>query len=79
MGMSSALAWFHSDQLDEEGRQALGYIDEADLSSWLLAIDRLKQRYPKPAVVYPGHGKGGSIELLDHTHALVEGGLRPAD
>ena len=63
----------------KSARSNLGYIDEADLSSWLLAIDRLKRRYPQPQVVYPGHGKGGSVELLDHTHALVEGGLRPAD
>jgi metallo-beta-lactamase class B len=49
----------------------LGNIDEADLKQWPVAVRSVRDRYPKAAVVIPGHGQWGSADLLDHTLELL--------
>jgi len=50
---------------------SLGYVDDADLASWALALERVKAAFPEASVVIPGHGEPGGPELIDHTLALV--------
>jgi len=50
----------------------LGNVADADPSSWSGAVERVRARFPAPAIVVPGHGAPGGPELLDHTAALVE-------
>jgi glyoxylase-like metal-dependent hydrolase (beta-lactamase superfamily II) len=54
--------------------RALGNLADADVASWRLAIDRVIERFPAPAVVVPGHGAPGASDLLLHTRALVDAG-----
>lgn len=49
----------------------LGNIADADLSSWPLAIERVRDRFPEAAHVIPGHQAWGGTELLDHTLQLL--------
>jgi metallo-beta-lactamase class B len=49
----------------------LGNIDDADLKQWPVAVRTVAARYPKAAVVVPGHGQWGGSELLAHTLELL--------
>jgi metallo-beta-lactamase class B len=53
----------------------LGPLDEADLKSWQLAIERVTTRFPDATLIVPGHGEPGGRELLAHTRALVDAAL----
>jgi metallo-beta-lactamase class B len=53
----------------------LGPLDEADLKSWQLAIERVTARFPDATLIVPGHGEPGGRELLAHTRALVDAAL----
>ncbi|MBO0356862.1 subclass B1 metallo-beta-lactamase [Hymenobacter sp. BT186] len=50
----------------------LGNIDDADLKQWPVAVRTVAARYPKAAVVVPGHGTWGGTELLEHTLNLLQ-------
>lgn len=54
--------------------KVLGNLADADLSAWPGSMRRAKTRYPKAAVVVPGHGDPGGLELIDHTVALLARG-----
>jgi metallo-beta-lactamase class B len=54
------------------GATDLGNVADADLASWRLAVQRVRERHAEPAVVVPGHGALGGPELLAHTAALLE-------
>jgi metallo-beta-lactamase class B len=49
----------------------LGYTGEADLEAWPRTIERLLEEYGDAALVVPGHGDPGGVELLENTLALV--------
>jgi metallo-beta-lactamase class B len=49
----------------------LGNTADADLISWPVAIDRVRQRFPETPHVVPGHQAWGGPELLDHTLQLL--------
>jgi glyoxylase-like metal-dependent hydrolase (beta-lactamase superfamily II) len=53
----------------------LGPLEEADLKSWQLAIERVTARFPEATLIVPGHGEPGGRELLAHTRALVDAAL----
>lgn len=57
---------------------SLGPMEEASLEGWYHAIRKLRDRYPSPQVVVPGHGKPGGAELYKHTLELIaaKGGSR---
>lgn len=49
-----------------------GYLHDANLNEWARTIERVKDVFPKINLVVPGHGKSGSIELLDYTKELFD-------
>lgn len=44
-----------------------GYTGEANLSTWSVTVQKVKDLYPKVKYVVPGHGKTGDKALLDYT------------
>jgi metallo-beta-lactamase class B len=48
-----------------------GNVDDADLKKWPGAVRTVAVRYPKAAVVVPGHGAWGGLELLNHTLEIL--------
>lgn len=49
----------------------LGFIDEADLAHWPVAIEAVRARYPDAAIVVPGHGAPGTSRALERTLELL--------
>ncbi|MGL1887463.1 MAG: BlaB/IND/MUS family subclass B1 metallo-beta-lactamase [Reichenbachiella sp.] len=49
----------------------LGYIQEANLESWQLAIDKIDKTY-KPTYVIPGHGNWQNPNSIQQTKKLLE-------
>ncbi len=56
--------------LKTSGAKSLGNTKEADMENWADSVKILKQIYPNPDVIIPGHGKPGTRELYDHTLSL---------
>jgi len=50
---------------------SLGNVADADVPEWPESIRRVLERYPRAAVVVPGHGDPGGVELLRHTLELL--------
>jgi len=50
----------------------LGNTRESDLASWAKAVALVRERWPNPAVIVPGHGDPGGAELLEHTAELLK-------
>ncbi|WP_088844518.1 subclass B1 metallo-beta-lactamase [Hymenobacter gelipurpurascens] len=55
-----------------------GNIDDADLKKWPSTVRTVAARYPKAAVVVPGHGAWGGLELLTHTLEVLRAPGRQA-
>ena len=53
------------------GAEELGNLEDAYVEAWYHAIPKVKQRYPNPKIIVPGHGKPGGPELYRHTVDLV--------
>ena len=49
-----------------------GNTADANLTNWPEAIRRVKSRYREAAIVVPGHGPPGGVELLSHTIDVLE-------
>lgn len=54
----------------------LGFLGDADVSSWRSAIQRVIERFPAARLVVPGHGEPGGRELLTHTRELLDAKLQ---
>ncbi len=50
----------------------LGFTDDGDLKEYPKTLKKVRDAYPHVAVVIPGHGKSGGIELIDHTIGLTK-------
>lgn len=50
----------------------LGYTDDGDLKEYPKTLKKVRAAFPHAAVVVPGHGKSGGIELIDHTIGLTK-------
>ena len=72
----NVVAYFSADKvlfggcLVKEVGAGKGNLEDANPSAWPATIARLKKRYPKVAIIVPGHGERGGIELLDYTRQL---------
>ncbi len=44
-----------------------GYLGDANVSDWSATVERVREAYPNLKIVVPGHGKHGSMDLLDFT------------
>lgn len=49
-----------------------GNLEDANVKAWPATVTRLKQKYTRPKLIIPGHGKSGGPELLDYTIQLFE-------
>lgn len=49
----------------------LGNVEDASIQGWYHAMGKLRERFPEPKVVVPGHGKPGGVELYQRTLDLV--------
>lgn len=49
---------------------SLGNTRDANIKSWPITLRNMKNYYSDTKIVIPGHGKEGSITLLDHTLSL---------
>ncbi len=72
----NVVAYFSADKvlfggcLVKEVGAGKGNLEDANPTAWPATIARLKECYPKVAVVVPGHGERGGVELLDYTREL---------
>jgi glyoxylase-like metal-dependent hydrolase (beta-lactamase superfamily II) len=53
--------------------KSLGNIEDASINVWPSSIQKVINKYPNIALVVPGHGKVGDINLLKHTAKLALG------
>jgi metallo-beta-lactamase class B len=53
------------------GSKTLGYTKEADLKNWPATLKAVKKKYGLAKLIIPGHGKPGSIDLIEHTLELL--------
>lgn len=60
----------------EAARTSAGNVADADLDRWPESLRLVRDRYPEAAVVVPGHGAPGGLDLIDHSIALVEASQR---
>lgn len=56
--------------LVKEAGASEGYTADGNVHAWTATIEHLKKTYPKIIYIIPGHGKPGSVELLDYTAQL---------
>ena len=52
----------------------LGYIGEADVTAWPTTLKKVKQKFPRPAFIVPGHQDWNSLNSIDHTLDLLKKG-----
>ena len=49
-----------------------GYLGDANVAQWPKTVSRIKSKYKDMAIVVPGHGNPGNVELLDYTITLFK-------
>ncbi len=49
-----------------------GYLGDANVAEWSNTVEKIKKTYPNVKAIVPGHGKYGSIDLLDFTIKLFK-------
>jgi metallo-beta-lactamase class B len=49
----------------------VGNVADADVPGWPAAVARVRTRYPRAAIVVPGHGAIGGPAALTHTEGLI--------
>ncbi len=52
----------------------LGNVADADLTEWPASLERLKQRFPSPKFIIPGHDSWGDPRSIAHTLELLKAG-----
>jgi metallo-beta-lactamase class B len=52
--------------------KSIGYTDDANLAAWPVTINKLKQKFPDPAFIIPGHQSWESKKSLEHTLDLLK-------
>lgn len=56
----------------EASSASLGNLADSDVAAWPLSLEKVKQKFANAEIVVPGHGKPGSLILLDHTLGLLK-------
>lgn len=49
-----------------------GNLEDASVADWPTTIQKVKTAFPKVKYVVPGHGKIGTVDLLDYTKQLFQ-------
>lgn len=62
---------FGGDLVRSANARSLGYTREADLDRWPASVAALQRAYGEAALIVPGHGRPGGVELLSHTEELL--------
>ncbi|MBN2352441.1 MAG: MBL fold metallo-hydrolase [Spirochaetales bacterium] len=52
--------------------KSAGYTGDADLARWPESLRKVAKRFPRAALVVPGHGEPGGPELIEHSIRVVE-------
>lgn len=52
--------------------RGMGSTTDANVEQWPASVSKVLEKYPDAEVVIPGHGKWGSIELVEHTLELLK-------
>ncbi len=50
----------------------IGNVEDADVSAWPASVAKLAAKYPKPAIIVPGHGPEGNSSIYSHTTKIIE-------
>jgi metallo-beta-lactamase class B len=50
----------------------LGYVRESNLKAWPLTLNNIKEKFPKPKFVVPGHQDWSDTKSIDHTLGLLQ-------
>jgi metallo-beta-lactamase class B len=50
----------------------LGFSGDADLAEWPKTLEIVRKKFPQARVVIPGHGRTGTLDLIDHTLELLK-------
>lgn len=50
----------------------IGYIAEADLSSWPAALERVVAAFPAARWIVPGHGAAGQWDTIENTRKILQ-------
>lgn len=58
--------------LKSENATGLGYLEDANLKTWPIAVTRVIQGYRDATILVPGHGAQGGTDLLSHTMEMLE-------
>lgn len=71
--------WFEKDKILYGGcaiksteASDLGNIKDADLKQWPITLKRIKQKFPSPEFIIPGHQDWNSTRSIDHTLELLK-------
>ncbi|MFV8752797.1 subclass B1 metallo-beta-lactamase [Nannocystaceae bacterium ST9] len=51
---------------------SLGNLSDADVEAWPGSLERTREAFSQAAIVVPGHGDAGTLDLLAHTLALLD-------
>lgn len=50
----------------------IGNIEDANIKQWPTSVNKVLRKYSDAEIVIPGHGKWGSLELVEHTLDLFK-------
>jgi glyoxylase-like metal-dependent hydrolase (beta-lactamase superfamily II) len=77
--IDNMVAWFPGEKILYGGcliksteATDLGYVKESNLEEWPLTLQKLKQKFPKPKFVIPGHQDWKNVHSIEHTLDLLK-------
>ncbi len=47
-----------------------GNLEDADVEKWPATMEKIQQTFSEAAIIIPGHGKAGDLELLEYTKEM---------
>lgn len=50
----------------------IGNIEDANIEQWPVSVKKVLEKYSDAEIVIPGHGKWGSLKLVEHTLDLLK-------
>ena len=52
--------------------RGLGFTGDSDIQAWPQTLEKVLKAFPDAQVVVPGHGKSGTLDLIQHTLDLLK-------
>lgn len=50
----------------------IGNVSDADVAAWPASVAKLSAKYPKAAIIVPGHGPEGDSKIYSHTTKIID-------